>query len=93
MMELMVEFIIAFIELLEAELAAVRQNIYKLVLAVILAVVACLILLGGFGILIWGIYLALQTILSPVWAALVDAAAAFALGGVLLWYARNKVKK
>jgi len=39
-------------------------------------------------LVVWGIYLWIATLTAPVWAALIAAAAALALGGVLIWEAQ-----
>lgn len=91
-MEHVAELVISILELVEAEAASVRQKIYRMGLALILALAAGVLFLGGFGILVWGIYLAFLKVLTPVWAALADALCAFILGGGLLLWAKRMLK-
>jgi len=82
------EFLKAITNLIEAEGRALRAGMIRFLIAVVLVCLSVAFVLSGFVLVVWGIYLWIATLTAPVWAALIAAAAALALGGVLIWEAQ-----
>lgn len=86
------EIIISLMELLEAEAALLRENMFRLTSALVLLLIGGLMLIIALGFLLGAVYFILQIWLSPGLAALASSLAALLIGGVCLWRARRLVK-
>lgn len=92
-MDRLAQFIIAATDLLEAEMALLKENLYRLGSALVFLVVGALLLLGAAGFLLWAVFLGLQRWLSPGQAALGCTVAGLILGGICLWRAQRLASK
>lgn len=87
-MGIIVDFIRAVANLIEAEGRALRSGLIRLVIAVALTVLSLAFVLAGFVLVVWGVYLWLATLTAPVWAAFLAGAASLLLGGALILEAK-----
>lgn len=58
---------------------ALRSMLLRAVVVLLVLVVSSVIVLIGLGFFVWSLYLYLETLLSPYWAALISGAGAIAL--------------
>jgi hypothetical protein len=63
---------------------AVRGVLFRLAVVLLVLVVSSVIVLIGLGFFVWSLYLYLETLLSPYWAALISGAGAIALAIVIV---------
>jgi hypothetical protein len=63
---------------------AVRAVLFRLAVVLLVLVVSSVIALIGLGFFVWSLYLYLETLLSPYWAALISGAGAIALAIVIV---------
>jgi hypothetical protein len=85
----LVELIIAFLELLEAEARALRSGSFRLGLSLALLGTAGTLALGGVALMLWAIYLYLAIVLSPPTATLITGIVTLLVAGGLVWSARR----
>jgi hypothetical protein len=85
----LVELIIAFLELLEAEARALRSGSFRLGLSLALLGTAGTLALGGVSLMLWAIYLYLAIVLSPPTATLITGIVTLLVAGGLVWSARR----
>jgi hypothetical protein len=80
------EYVLALLDLLQAEGRAARRAVSRLVAALALAAVAALFAVGGLGLLLWSMYSVLRPPLGHGGAALVVGllSLAMACGSALL---------
>lgn len=84
------EYLIALLELLQAEGRAVRKRLYDLGVSLILAWVAGVLTLAAMALLIWALYLALVPVVPQSVAALVCGLLLLLVSGGLLWSAGRR---
>ncbi|MEW6144738.1 MAG: hypothetical protein AB1598_06925 [Thermodesulfobacteriota bacterium] len=63
---------------------AVRAVLFRLAAVLLVLVVSSVIVLIGLGFFVWSLYLYLETLFSPYWAALISGAGAIALAVVIV---------
>lgn len=90
-MENLTVFFQMLFRLIEAELSEIKGKIVTILLVMGMCVIALLLLIGGFALILEGIYLALSLVMQPFIAAFVDAVIAFSIGGGLLLWAKRKM--
>jgi len=87
------QLLVALLELLEAEGRAFRVGIGKAAMAIMFLLVAALLALGGFGMLVWAVFLGFAAIpLAAGWAAFWTGIVTLAGAGVLMWLAKTAAK-
>lgn len=85
------DYLIALVELLEAEGRSAKRNAFALATAIAIFMLGILLLAGAAGFLVAGLYLGLATVLHPAWVALICGGALLVTGGIVLWLARARV--
>lgn len=88
----LVELIISFLDLAEAEAKAFRGGVMKLGLILVLLSLVCSMLLAGVGLIIWAIYLYLRTGLPPRASALLGGVIVLIITGVLIWVTKRTAR-
>jgi hypothetical protein len=83
------ELLIALLDLAEAEGRSVRRGVVRLGMGLALLTAAAVLLVTGFVLLIWSVYLFLRFLFDPPGATLMTGIIAFVLAGGLLWGARR----
>jgi hypothetical protein len=83
------ELFIAFLELLEAEVRAVRSGAFRLGLSLALLGTAGMLVLAGVSLMMWALYLYLVMVLSPPTATLITGMVTLCVAGGLVWSARR----
>lgn len=86
------EIVLAFMDLMEAEARALRQGTARLVLSLVILAVVGILLVTGFGFLVWSLYLYLRLVAEAPLSALLAGLLTFVLAGVLLWNAKRLVR-
>jgi hypothetical protein len=85
--------VIAFIELMEAEVRQLRLSIFRLGLALALLVLCTGMALGGVVVLVMAVYFFLAQFMPRAPAALCVALVLLAGSGGILWLAKQQVTK
>ena len=97
MVQHLVNVLVAFLELLEAEAerftAGARKLLVTGAVVAVAAVVASAMLLAASGLLLWAFYLALLTLMTEPWAALSVGLAVWFVVGVGTWLAVARMGK
>jgi hypothetical protein len=83
------ELLIAFLELLEAEVRALRSQTFRLGLSLALLGTAGMLALVDVSLIIWAVYLYLAIVLSPPTATLITGIVTLCVAGGLVWSARQ----
>ena len=83
------ELIIALLELLEAEVRALRAGSFRLGLSLALLVAAGMLSLGGVGLILRAVYLYFALVLSPPTATLMTSVVTLLVSGGLLFGAKR----
>jgi hypothetical protein len=86
------DYLIALLELLEAEGRSAKRNAYALATAVAVFMLGTIIVAGSVGFLVAALYLGLTTVLSPAWVALICGLTLLVTGVIVLWLARSKIE-
>jgi hypothetical protein len=93
----LVALLIALVELVEAEADRLKLGVRKLLVAGALAAVGASVgaamLVAASGFLLWGFYLALLSVVSAAWAALIVGLVVWLLIGGGAWLAVQRLKK
>lgn len=77
------EFVLALVDLVKAELAVSRKKAARIVGGLVCLWVGGALLMGAYGLALAALYLGLLEVFHPAWAALLTAAAAL-LSSVLM---------
>ena len=97
MVQHLVNVLVAFMELLEAEAerftSGVRALLVTGAVVAVAAVVASALLLAASGLLLWAFYLALLTLMIEAWAALTVGLTVWFVVGVGAWLAVSRMSK
>lgn len=88
-MRALAELLIAFLELLEAEVRAVRSGAFRLGLSLALLGTAGTLVLAGVSLIMRALYLYLAMVLSPPTATLITGMVTLCVAGGLVWSARR----
>ena len=88
-MRALAELLIAFLELLEAEVRAVRSGAFRLGLSLALLGTAGMLVLAGLSLMMWALYLYLVMVLSPPTATLITGMVTLCVAGSIVWSARR----
>jgi hypothetical protein len=91
-MHQLVKIILTVLDLFECEVAALRRGTLHLAIAVALVVVSLGFLWSGFGLMVWGLYVALQPHAGVAGSAAVAGATALILAGILILIAKRIVR-
>lgn len=86
------DLLVTFLDLLEAEGRAFRTGLVKVGVIVALLGLVAILLVAGFGLILWAIYLYLRAGLPAAPAALADGIIAILVAGVLIWLSRSTAK-
>lgn len=86
------DIVLSFLNLLEAEGRALRLGVARVALFLVLLGVVAVLVLTGFGLVVWSGYLFLRLKAEPPLAALLDGCATLLIGGIFLWGARKIVR-
>lgn len=86
-MRALAELLIAFLELLEAEVRALRSGTFRLGLSLALLGTAGTLAVVGVSLIMRALYLYLAMVLSPPTATLITGMATLLVAGVLIWSA------
>lgn len=89
MVKNLTDWLVALLELLEAEWETIRHGAFKLGLGLAWLWLAVTLLLGAAAFLVWALWLGLTAVLAPVWAALLCGVALLLGAGAALWRARS----
>lgn len=84
------DFVIALVELLEAEGRSAKRNVYAVVTAVGIFALGIMLLAGSVGFLVAGLYMGLATELHPAWVATICGIVLLLAGVIVLWIARDR---
>jgi hypothetical protein len=88
-LKVLADLIIALLELLEAEVRALRSGSFRLGLSLVLLGTAGILLVVGIGLILWAFYLYVAILLSPSTATLITGVVTLLVSGGLLWSARR----
>ena len=88
-MEALANLLVATVDLFEAEGRTLRRQLMRLALAVSLIAIASLLVLFGFGFLLYGLFQFLAEQLSAPLAAVLFGFVALGLAGAFTWTARR----
>lgn len=86
------DYLIALLELLEAEGRSAKRSVYALATAIGVFALGILLLAAAAGFLVTGLYLGLSTVLHPAWVTSICGVALLILGVIVLWMARARMK-
>lgn len=86
------DYLVALLELLEAEGRSAKRNAYQLATAIAVFALGTLLLAGAAGFLITALYLGLTAVFPPAWVALICGAVLLGVGVSVLWLARSKIE-
>jgi len=84
------DYLIAIVELLEAEAAAAKSSFLKLFVSLVLISIAALLLVGGLVFLFYGVYQLLLVWLSPLLTAFILAALLLCCAIALIFWALRR---
>ena len=84
------DYLIAIIDLLEAEGRSAKKNVWGLVTAIAVYMLGTLLLAGAAGFLVTGLYLGLSTVLHPAWVTTICGTVLLVAGVIVLWTARAR---
>lgn len=85
------DYLIALLELLEAEGRSAKRNAFKLATAIAVFALGIFLMAGAAAFLVAGVYLGLVTVLHPAWVALICGGTLLVLGGIVLWIAQARI--
>lgn len=85
------DFVIALLDLLEAEAKSARKGVFKLAVSLTLLSLAGLLALGALGLFVAALYLYLITIVSAALSAFLCGLLVIVIAGVFVWNARRMV--
>lgn len=91
-MEIFADFIIALLDLAEAEAKAFREGMVRLGLGVALALLAGFAAAAGFGLLVWALYLAIAGAWGQPAAAGIVGSISLIVAGGAAWLAKRTVR-
>lgn len=86
------DFLIALLELLEAEARSARKGIVELSISLLLVGLAGALLLGAIGFLIWALFLLIDPHLPRAASAVICAVVVLLFAGALLFSAKRKAQ-
>lgn len=89
-MQGLTQYVLAFLEVAEAEGRALRSSTVRMVSAIMMLLVAALLALGGLGLLVWALFLgfARGAGVDPSWAAFWTGMITLLASGVIAWIAK-----
>ena len=87
------DYLIALLELLEAEGRSAKRNAYALATAAAIFSLGTLLLAGAAGFLISALWLALILVMDPALVALICGVLLLGMGVIVLWMAREKLRQ
>lgn len=85
------DYLIAVLDLLEAEGRSAKRNVYAVATAIAVFILGTTLLAGAAGFLITALYLGLISVWSPAWVALLCGLLLLVTGVIVLWIARSKI--
>lgn len=88
----MTEYLIALVELLEAEGRSLRRWTLEVGFTICLMLFSGLLVVAGLALAGWGLYQFLASAMSPPAAALVIGLVGLALGGGILWQLHRSIR-
>lgn len=86
------EFVLALVDLLKAEMAVSRRKAARIVSGLVLLWVGGALLMGAYGLALAALFVALLETLHPGWAALITAGAALISSLIMLLAGASRVK-
>jgi uncharacterized membrane protein YqgA involved in biofilm formation len=87
-----IELLLSILDVLEAEVRSLRVGVARMVSALLIFAVAGLMLLFALLIVLWAMYLWLETLLLPPAAALLVSLGGLLLSSGLWWWARRMLR-
>lgn len=91
-MHAIVKFVLALLEVLEGEAAALRRSVLRLVIGIGLAVVASVLLVSASGCFVWAVYAAFAPLVGRALGAVCAGGVATFGAGVFLWVATRMAR-
>lgn len=92
MLRALSDYVIAMLELLEAEAKNAQKGLVKLGISLTLVSVAGLLLLAAAAFFVWSLYIYLLTVMAAAPATLICGLLLLVLAGGLLWLASRQVR-
>ena len=86
------EFLLAFVDLLKAELRAGRAELFRFLGAVVLLILGAWLLIGALGLMLAALFIGLSGVMHTAWAALITAGATLFLSGMVFLAAQSRAK-
>lgn len=85
------EFIIALIELVEAELRSARKESFRLGLGLMFFSIAATLFIAAIALILYSIYLVLSSVVYPSSAVFICSLIILGMAGGFLWLAKIKM--